>query len=84
MVAPIVYEFFVLCFSLSLLVRYRFFQILVLLEVSLLMLIYGFIWGGGSLFVVLLVFALGSCESALGLSVSVSLSRAIGSSSISV
>ena len=84
MVAPIVYEFFVLCFSLTLLVRYRYFQILVLLEVFLLMLIFGIIQEGGGVFVVLLVFALGSCESALGLSVSVSLSRAKGSCFISV
>lgn len=82
--AHILYECLVLCFSLSLLVRYRFFQILVLLEVSLLMLIYGIIKVGGPLFVVLLVFALGACESALGLSVSVTISRAVGTSSFSV
>jgi len=72
----------VFCFSI--LLRKRFFQVLVLLEVSMLLFIYGMNLEGVCLFRVLLVFVLGACESSIGLRVSIALGRERGVSTFSV
>ena len=80
----IVYESLVLFFCFSILLRNRFFQVLVLLEIGVLLLIYGIILRSLRSFGIIIVFVLGACESSIGLGVSVSLGRACGVSSFSV
>jgi len=74
----------VLFFCLSIMLRNRFFQVLVLLEIGVLLFIYFIILVGPDHFSVLLVFVLGACESSIGLGVSVALGREWGVSSFGV
>jgi len=84
LVIYIIIESMVLIFYFSIMLRCRFFQVLVLLELGVLLFIYGKILEGVCLFRVLLVFVLGACESSIGLGVSVALGRAKGVSSFGV
>jgi len=83
-VSIIIFEALALIFCFSLLLRNRFFQVLVLLEVGVLLFIYVLALEGVCVFRLLFVFVLGACESSIGLGVSVSMSRAVGVTSFRV